>query len=178
MLDEKRIRDAVPVEDILCSLIESSCLNIVADGACTEDEMECILAGMNKYMQGKDDDFHIYVLGTGKDTVYIRTMISGYGMQDRTEFIGTEDHGMVLSLLLGCDAVVSPDSAGICMELGKSCHAAGICLSGTGDIRLEDGILYMKALPENIGAAMMLVRERHYTEELMGYTSHIRRMEE
>jgi len=168
MLDIEQIKQAVPVESILCRLIESHTLNVLIDETCTEDEIATSLEAVVLYMYKVNRDIHLRILGDQHRTDYIDTLIKGYNLKDNIHYLDTVDYSNILSYYLGSDVFVTNNPHSTAMELAQNCYLAKLCFRDGGAI-FEEGIFYLPERSADLGAMFVLIHEKNDRAELTGH---------
>lgn len=169
MTDIEKIKKSIPEESLLCELIETDLMGIVLDECCTEDELGRVINAIYLYKRACGGRIKIYTVGNNNDTPYIRKLMAGYGTAAEFEFVNADDGDGLLTRFLGSEALITSDINGSCAGLAREFYVPRLCLSDDTDFRFEDGILYIGSEPSAISAALMVIRERKYTNELSGH---------
>lgn len=169
MTDIETIKSSNPEEELLCELIETDLMGIVLDECCTEDQLARVINAVHLYKRACGGSIRIFIVGNDKDTPYIRKLMAGYGTADEFEFVNAADSNRLLTRFLGSEALITSDKDSSCAGLAKEFYLPRLCLSDETDFCFEDGILYIGSEPSALSAALMVIRERKYTDELSGH---------
>lgn len=169
MTDIETIKSSNPEEELLCELIETDLMGIVLDECCTEDQLARVINAVSLYKRAYDGRIRIYIVGNDKNTPYIRKLMAGYGTAEEFEFINADDGDRLLTRFLGSEALITSDRESSCTRLAKEFYLPRLCLSEGMDFHFEDGVLYIGSEPSAISAALMVIKERKFTDELSGH---------
>lgn len=169
MTDIETIKSSNPEEELLCELIETDLMGIVLDECCTEDQLAKVINAVHLYKRACGGRIRIFTVGNDKDTPYIRKLMAGYGTADDFEFVNADDSDGLLTRFLGSEALITSDINGSCAGLAREFYLPRLCLSEGTDFRFEDGVLYIGSEPSVISAALMVIKERKFADELSGH---------
>ena len=169
MINIEAVKNASPEEGLLCELIETDLFGVVVDEGCTESELKLIINAAYLFKRADGGRIKLFAVGEHNDTTNIRRLAQSCLLNEELEFIKTSDGDKLLTRFLGSEAIITscPDSG--CAGLAKEFYLPRLCLSDKKDNRFADGVLYISAEPSSISAALMVIKERKYADELSGH---------
>lgn len=166
-MDIELIKNAEPKEKVLCSLIETDLLGVIADECCPEDDIAKIINAAYLYRTSCGRKIKLYLIGN--ESEYIQNLIRDYNITGLAESIKNDDHDMLLSCFLGSQAIVTSDAGSPCALLAEQFYLPRIVLADQNENKLENGALYTPRDPSAVCAALMVTAERKYADELSGF---------
>lgn len=171
MINIEAVKNASPDEGLLCELIETDLMGVVLDECITEDQLESIINSVYLYKRGCGGRIKVFAAGEHNNTPYIRKLMEGYAAVYDFEFVRAMDKDRLLTCFLGSEAIITSDPDSSCAGLAKEFCVPRLCFSDKKDYRFADGVLYVSSEPSSISAALMVIKERKYADELSGLRS-------
>lgn len=168
MINIEEVKNASPEEGLLCELIESDLLGIAVDECITEEQLATVINAVYLYKSTCGGRIKVYIVGEHNNTEYTRKLMEGYAAVYDFEFVREKDLSRLLTCFLGAQALITNDPVSSCADFAKEIYVPRLCLSDRKDCVFTDGVLYIGSEPSDISAALMVINERKYTDELSG----------
>ena len=169
MVNIDEVKRATPEEWLLCELIETDLTGVVVDECCSEDLLGEIINAAHLYKRACGGRIKFYSAGAHNNTPYTKMLCEGRAVTDNFEFVGENEYDRLLTRFLGSQALLTCDPDSSCARLAKEFYIPVICLSDRNDCVFSDGIFYISSEPSAVSAALIIIKERKYNDELSGH---------
>lgn len=167
-IDIEYVKNASPIERILSELIEAGKLSVLVDELCTEAEIENIIASVYRYRMVRNEDFRLFLIDKLKLYKRIQKTAKQYTVAEYISFVEHFDNDILLSCFLGCDVLLTNDPSSNCSKLAQELYIPRICISNDREYGLHQGTIWTGSDPSDICAALLVMKDRTYSEELSG----------